>query len=257
MTIKEKRGAAATTVPSAEKTEDAATGVAAVDRAFLVLTAVEAAHEPVSLSELSRLTGLYKSTILRLIASLERAALLVQRPDLKYELGPFAFRLGRAFDASHKLKERVIDVLERLVAQGTESASFHVRYDDTQRLCLFRVNSRHSTLDNVKAGDLLPLDRGAPAKAIRYFTPLTGQPVEHEAPLVFTSFGEREPSCAAVSCPVFGAHHQFIGALSLSGPLERYSKEAVASMTKLLLPEAQNLTRALGGRWPVVSASRR
>lgn len=227
----------------------ASDGVAAVDRAFAILRAVEASSEPVSLSELSRLTGLYKSTILRLVASLARAALLVQRPDLKYELGPFAFRLGRAFDASHNLKERVVDALERLVRDGTESASFHVRYDDEKRLCLFRVNSDHSTLDNVNAGDLLPIDRGAPAKVINHYTPLSGHPVQDGVHPVFTSFGERNPACAAVACPVFGANAQFLGAISLSGPLERFSDEAVERMSRQLLEQGKALTLSLGGRW--------
>jgi len=230
--------------------KEADSGVAAVDRAFAILGAVENTAEPISLSELSRVTGLYKSTILRLLASLEKAALVIQRPDLKYELGPFAFRLGRAYDASHQLKERVLETLDRLVAQGTESASFHVRYDDHQRLCLFRVDSQHSTLDNVKSGDLLPLERGAPAKVIRWYFPRSGTPVPANTPLVFTSFGERNPSCAALSCPVFGTMGQFIGALSLSGPLERYYDETIARMTPLLLTAAEALTRSLGGRWP-------
>lgn len=233
-----------------EAREKDADGVAAVDRALVIVAAVESAAAPVSLSELSRQTGLYKSTILRIVASLEKGALVVQRPDLKYELGPLAFRLGRAYDASHPLRERVLETLDRLVAQGTESASFHVHYDDEQRLCLFRVDSRHSTLDNVKAGDLLPLGRGAPAKVINRYFGHAGGPLPSDSPLVFTSFGERNPSCAAVSCPVFGSGNQFVGALSLSGPLERYTDEAIAHMTPLLLEAGRALSERLGGRWP-------
>ncbi len=222
-----------------------AEGVAAVDRALAIVAAVERAAPPVSLSELSRLTGLYKSTILRLVASLEKGALVVQRADLKYELGPLAFRLGRAYDASHPLRERVLETLDRLVDQGTESASFHVRYDEEQRLCLFRVDSRHSTLDNVNTGDLLPLGRGAPAKVISYYFGRACGSLPKDTPLIFTSFGERNPSCAAVSCPVFGSGDQFVGALSLSGPLERYSEAAIAHMTPLLLEAGRALSERL------------
>lgn len=224
-------------------------GVAAVDRALTILTAVERSTEPVSLSELSRLTGFYKSTLLRLIVSLERAALVVQRPDLRYELGPLAFRLGRAYDASHQLEEHVLESLHRLVEQDTQSASFHMRYNDHQRLCLFRVNSHHSTLDNVKTGDLLTLGNGAPAKVIQYFHPRSGHSLEADTPLLFTSFGERDPSCAAISCPVFAAHGLFVGAISLSGPRERFDTVAVTWMSKVLVVEARALTESLGGTW--------
>jgi len=225
-------------------------GAAAVNRALAIVAAVEGAATPISLSEISRVTGLYKSTILRLIASLEKAALVVQRTDLKYELGPFAFRLGRAYDASHPLRERVLETLGWLVAQGTESASFHVRYDRERRLCLFRVDSQHSTLDNVKAGDLLPLGRGAPAKLIDYYLGHVGSPLPKDAMLAVVSFGERNPSCAALSCPVFSNGDHFIGALSLSGPRERFSDEAIARMTPILLDAGRALSERLGGSWP-------
>ena len=230
-----------------------AEGAAAVNRALAIVAAVESAGAPISLSDISRVTGLYKSTILRLIASLEKGALVVQRTDLKYELGPFAFRLGRAYDASHPLRERVLETLGWLVAQGTESASFHVRYDDERRLCLFRVDSQHSTLDNVKAGDLLPLERGAPARVINYYLRLVGTPLPKDAPLVIASFGERNPSCAALSCPVFSNDDHFIGALSLSGPRERFSDETIAQMTPLLLEAGRTLSERLGGRWPGIN----
>ena len=82
-------------------------GVAAVDRAMLAVSAIGTSSSPITLSELSRRTGLYKSTLLRLLASLQKAALVVQRPDLTYVLGPFAFRLGRAYDVGLPQTQRV------------------------------------------------------------------------------------------------------------------------------------------------------
>ncbi|GAB3680432.1 IclR family transcriptional regulator [Salinisphaera aquimarina] len=225
-------------------------GVAAVDRALTILATVEQSADPLSLSELSRLTGFYKSTILRLMVSLDRAALLVQRPDLRYELGPFAFRLGRAYDTSHQLEEHVLATLRELVARGTQSASFHMRYNDTQRICLFRVNSDHATLDNVKTGDLLPLETGAPAKVIAHYHHLSGKPIADDEPLIFSSFGERDPSCAAIACPIFAARGLFVGAISLSGPKDRFDSASVEQMTPLLLSESRMLTQVLGGVWP-------
>src|SRR5690606_38883657 len=108
-------------------------GVAAVNRALTVVVALETAGEAMSLAELSQKTGLYKSTLLRLIASLEQFALVVARPDKKYCLGPLALRLGRSFEATDHLEDQVMPALERLVEEGTESASFHVRHDRRQR----------------------------------------------------------------------------------------------------------------------------
>lgn len=226
-------------------------GVAAVDRALAIAMALEKAQAPLSLAELSRATDLYKSTLLRLLISLERAALVIRRTDGRYMLGPMAARLGRAFDETHHLREHIVPVLEELVNAGTESSSFHVKYDDELRLCLFRVNSHHSTLDSVHEGDLLPLQSGAAAKAIVHYGSADGRPHEkRDGPPVFSSFGERDPSCAALACPVWGMGGQLLGALSLSGPKERFTAESVERMSDLLQRKCKALTVALGGTWP-------
>jgi DNA-binding IclR family transcriptional regulator len=233
--------------PSSDQTEKNE-GVAAVDRAFKIVSALEANARPLGLADLARETGMYKSTLLRLLASLERNTLVVRRPDSKYALGQFAFRLGRAFETTYHLKECVVPVLEWLVTQDTESPSFHAWHDEDSRLCLFRIDSRHATLDRVRAGDILPIRRGAAGKVLRLFR--KGLSSVGATPLMQVSYGERDPSCAAVSCPVFGPAGELIGALSLSGPLERFSSSAVKKMTKPLIAAGERTTRALGGTWP-------
>src|SRR5690606_19958433 len=109
-------------------------GVAAVDRAVSILRAMSAEAAPMSLADLARATGLYKSTALRLIASLERASLVSRRADGNYVLGTYAYQLGRAYEATHHLVEILRPILAELVEQGSESASFHVYDSSTTRL---------------------------------------------------------------------------------------------------------------------------
>lgn len=223
-------------------------GAAAVDRALTIVATLVAQAEPMTLADIARRTGMYKSTLLRLLNSLERSTLVTRRYDQKYALGQFAFRIGRAFETTYHLKECVVPVMEWLIEQGMESPSFHIWQDEKTRLCLFRIDSKHSTLDRVRAGDLLPLGRGAPGRVLRAFR--RGLSTDANVPLIHTSFGERDPSCASVAAPVFGADGVLIGALSLSGPLERFSADAVKKMSKPLLTAAERATRSLGGEWP-------
>ncbi len=216
-------------------------GVAAVDRAFQILGALAQRPEPSSLADLARDTGFYKSTILRLCASLEGAGYLTRLQDGHYVLGGSALRLGLAYERQSPLRQHVMPVLQDLVAKGTESASFHIRHGKAERLCLFRVNSNHSTLDRVEAGAVLPLDKGAAGRIIRSY----GTPKGDLAPVAL-SRGERDPSCAGLAAPVFGPTG-LLGALSLSGPDERFTDEAVARMQELLLKATAQLSVALGG----------
>lgn len=223
-------------------------GVAAVDRALSILAAFEDAPGPMTLAELARRTKMYKSTLLRLMASLQEFGYLVQLADGRYHLGPTPFRLGAVYQRSNNLHDRVVPLLRQLVSDGTESPSYHVRHDGKRRLCLFRVDSQHSTLDRVEAGMLLPLDRGAAGRVILAFDGEKG--ATHDAireSCIAVSFGERDPDCAGLACPVFGPGGKCVGALSLSGPKPRFTSDNIKTMTALLLKAATRLTRALGG----------
>lgn len=223
-------------------------GVAAVDRALTILAAFEDEAEPLTLAELARRTRLYKSTLLRLMASLQAFGYLVQLADGRYHLGPTPFRLGAVYQRANNLHDHVMPALRQLAAAGTESPSFHVRHDARRRLCVFRVDSQHSTLDRVEAGMLLPLDRGAAGRVILAFDAEKGDAFDRiRDKLVATSFGERDPDCAGLACPVFGPGQKLIGALSLSGPKSRFTRENIRRMSALLVKSAIALTRSLGG----------
>lgn len=222
-------------------------GVAAVERALVIVDAVSRCKEPITLADLARVTGFYKSTLLRLIASLEKASLVVRRSDGRYALETYAHHLGQAYEATYRITEAILPLLQALVDKGTESASFHVYHDAATRVCLLRVDSHHSTLDRIRVGDLLPLDKGAAGKLISAYL-IHGQLPAH-AGLAMVSMGERDPNCAAVASPVFGPDNDICGVISLSGPKERFTAAAIKKMSKFAREAAQSATQALGGRW--------
>ena len=217
--------------------------MASVDRALLIIAAFVGSATPLGLADIARTTGLYKSTVLRLLVSLEKNTYVVRLGDGRYSLGAMAFRLGHAYEQSNGMKAQLLPILEDLVSQGCESSSFHIWHNPEQRLCLLRVDSHHSTLDRVRAGDLLPLKLGAAGRVLMAHTP-PGRPEEQ---LVIPAFGERDPACAGVACPVFGPGGGMVGALSLSGPMERFTPVAVTAMSRPLLLAAVAGTNALGG----------
>jgi len=236
-------------------TRDAGDGVASVERALSLIAAIETSDQPMKLAEIAIRTGFYKSTILRLLGSLISTGYITRLPDGCYDLGPTAFRLGVAFSRKNAFGHHVLPALQELVDRGTESASFHVRQDAGNRVCLFRVNSSHATLDRVEAGQNYALLRGAAGHIILAYDGKTGARYDAIRTAGFDiSLGERDPSCAAVAAPVFGPQHILVGVISLSGPRERFGKNEIAKMKRVLGPVAESLTVKLGGIWP---ASRR
>lgn len=240
-------GAQAASDAPASHDEAPRPGVAAVDRALSILTAIEAEPEPPTLSELSRATNLYKSTILRLLETLQAHGYVTRIHETRYALGPAVYRLGVAYEQRNPLKDHILPELARLVEAGTESPSFHVRQNAESRVCLFRLDSNHATLDRVHVGDLLPLDRGAAGKVILAWDGEDARWKEIRGKGWALSLGERDPSCAGLAAPVFGPHRRLIGALSVSGPRDRFTEANIAAMRRETLESARRISAALGG----------
>lgn len=87
-------------IPVNETMSEAQTGVAAVDRALLILSAFREDDAPVSLALLARRTSLYKSTILRLLQSLIRAGYVARLPDGNYVVGAEPLRLAKIYQTA-------------------------------------------------------------------------------------------------------------------------------------------------------------
>jgi len=219
-------------------------GVAAVDRALSLLLAFDETDRSLSLAELALRTGQYKSTVLRLLASLLRAGFMQRLDDGRYRLGPALARLSKRYAGSFALEEVVLPVLRHLVDATQESAAFHVRQGN-QRLCLYRVDSRQAIRDTTRVGDLLPLDRGAGGRVLSAFSGGRGELAERvRRELVIGLKDDRAQGLAGVSAPVFDADHQLVGAITLTMPTNRYSERHL----KPVHDAGIALTTALGGR---------
>lgn len=221
-------------------------GVAAVDRALEILAAFRTGDRSLDLAELTRRTGLVKSTIFRLAVSLERAGLLVRLPSGEYQLGPETLRLGSTYQSSFDLEQHVMPVLEHLAEATEESASLYVRRGQ-RRLCLYRVDSPHRLRLHVVAGEMRPMDKSAIAQILRHCRewPLKSGGAIDRLP-IYTA-GATDPHVAAIAMPVFGADAKLVGAIALSGPVPRLTPERAKQVGAILVKAAWGLTRALGG----------
>jgi len=220
-------------------------GVAAVDRALSILDALT--EDRVSLAELSKRTGLYKSTVLRLLKSLEKAGYTLRTPEGNYRLGSKVLSLGSIYQRHFRTSDIVPPVLERLAADVHEGASFYI-CEDNQRICLHRVDSTRAIRDSVHIGDRLPLTVGAAGHVLRAFSGTRGPKLDEiRRQMYAASYGERDQETAAIAAPVFGLDNKLMGALSVSGPRYRLEATGEAQLVRVLFKYAKELTQTFGG----------
>ncbi|WP_088140429.1 IclR family transcriptional regulator [Achromobacter xylosoxidans] len=224
-------------------------GVAAVDRALSLMSVYAPGDKALSLGELAERTRLYKSTVLRLLASLEHAGWIQRLDDGRYALGGEIARLHGIYAASFSLENVVMPVLRDLVAATGESAAYHVRQGDA-RLCLYRVDSPHPVRDHIRAGDLLPLDRGSGGRVLTAYDPVLGRAPGPDQELhariradgYFAAMGDRLAEVAGISAPVFLLNGEIAAAVTLTAPVHRY----VAAHLAAVQDAARRLTGKVG-----------
>jgi DNA-binding IclR family transcriptional regulator len=230
--------------PNEEKITFSDTGVASVDKALTILRLFSSSNQELSLNQISQATGLYKSTALRMLASLENALLVLKRSDGLYVLGPAIASLNAAYQYQQSLESLVVPILESLMQATNESAAFHVRQGN-ERLCLYRVDSRQALRDHIKVGDLLPIDKGAGGKVLRAFEGASGKTyTQIRNAMVLAISGDRVKEISGISSPVFSAEG-LIGVITLTMPTYRFDpKQAL-----LVKSSAHKLTELLGGKF--------
>lgn len=221
------------------------TGVDAVGRALAILKAFGAERTAMTLTEIADATDLYKSTVLRLAASLETDGFLVRGPDRLFRPGPELWRLGALYQRGLDLGEVIRPALRRLVEATGETASFYVA-DGDERICLYRVNSPRSVRHHLEEGQRLPIDRGAAGRvltAYRESSDPAGRKIRDRG--FYVSIGERDPEVAAAAVPLVDVHGKLRGALSLSAIRTRFDADARKTAVDALKSEAKALVGLL------------
>ncbi len=220
-------------------------GVAAVDRALSILEVFNEHDRGLSLAEIARRTGYYKSTVLRLLSTLEAHRFVTKLADGRYNLGSKIALLNQIYVRSDYLQSFARPILRNLADATRESASLQVR-DGDGRVVVMRIDSAHQVRDHVLVGTKMPLDAGAPGHVLTRFAHGPGGKTGKD--LVIASYGERDSEAAGVSAPIFGSDNKLVAALCVTGTIARFQdKKHLQRAQELILRAAEELTGLVGG----------
>jgi DNA-binding IclR family transcriptional regulator len=225
-------------------------GIQVIDRAVSVLDTV-ARTGPCSLADLQQSTGLARPTAYRLAVALERHGVLARDTAGRFVLGRRLAAWGAV--TGRGLPDAGRPVLARLGEETGESAQLYVREGD-QRVCVAVYERPSGLRDTVPLGAVLPLDRGSGGKVLLAWaadaarfgvTPRELATVRRRG--WAESVGEREAGVASVSAPVFDALGALVGALSVSGPIDRLGPRPGRRLGAAVAAAAGELSAALSG----------
>jgi len=212
---------------------DIVTGVGVLDKTVAVLRAVAAG--PRSLADLQQATDLPRATAHRLAVALERHGLLRRDGDGRFDLGPELAAMGRTAAERYPLAALARPALEQLRDASGESVQLFVR-EGAQRRCVLSLQSPHALRWIVPEGVLFPLDAGSAGKALTGDTAGAGWAASVE---------EREAGVASVSAPVKASDGSIVAAVSISGPVDRMTRQPGKRFGALVVGAADDVTKRM------------
>jgi DNA-binding IclR family transcriptional regulator len=215
---------------------DSVSGVGVLDKAVVILDALEG-QAPLALADLAAATSLPRATTHRLAVALERHGLVARDGGGRFVLGPRLVELARAgASGGRRLAEAARPALMILRDTTGESSQLYVAQAD-RRICLLSLESPHSLRTIVPVGAALPMSLGSAGKV------LSGDPQAQQRGWA-QSVEEREKGVASVSAPVNLAG-KVIAAVSVSGPIERTTRQPGRRYAAAVVDAARAVERAL------------
>ncbi|MEO8889400.1 MAG: IclR family transcriptional regulator [Jatrophihabitantaceae bacterium] len=230
-------------------------GIGVIDKSVAILSAV--ARSPCTLAELVGATGLPRATAHRLAVALEVHRLIARDAEGRFVLGP---RLGELAAA---LPDPLViasgPVLAWVRDECGESAQLY-RRDGNERVCIAAAERATGLRTTVPVGSRLPLSAGSGAQVLcAWSDPGSLDHVLDDAEFTVRtladirrrgwaqSIAQREAGVASVSAPVLTAAGELLGALSLSGPIERLGRNPGQRFAPVLVTGARRIAAALTG----------
>ncbi|GAA2586565.1 IclR family transcriptional regulator [Winogradskya consettensis] len=235
-------------------------GVRSVQRALDILSLLTEERPSITIKDAVAATGLAKTTVIRLIQTLEQMGLLWATSN-GYMAGPGLWRWAHLARSSWELPPETKRLMRDLAARDRETVNVYVARDIV-RVCIAQQEGPQPLRHVVHVGDELPMWAGASAKVLLRNAPAAlltriarSSPYgeDHVRRLQewideatgrgwAVSHGEREEGITAVAVPILGRSGTVVAALTLSGPTMRFSDERVETYAKDLKEVANHMT---------------
>lgn len=239
-------------------------GTQSIDRAAALLAFVIDAPAPVSFTDVVDHSGMARSTVSRLLTSLQDNGLLERMPDSRYRGGPLFAAYAARFDRTEALAAAATPTLERIGEETGETVNLGLP-SGNRVVHAAQVDARY-VLGAANWVDIdVPIHCSALGKVLCAFGPLTLPPgtvtrcsdgvvlseeaLAEEAALIRTrgyavTQGDFELGLDAVAAPVRGQGGVVLAAIGISGPAVRVTPN-IEEFGRLLVREAGLLSRGL------------
>lgn len=248
-----------------------------LDKALKLLSYFTAERSVIGLSELSRLSGMPKATVYRMISTLQEHGFIskvsVMGKDNQYKLGLRFLEYGKLVSEDLEIRKIALPYMEKLRDKINECVQLIIK-DDNEAVYIEKLECSQYIRLYTRTGRRAPLHGGACPRAILTFLPdkeikslLDAGPltkvtestiadkeellklIEQDRKRGYTvSFGELEPKTVAIGAPIFDHTGAVVASISVAGPDIRFTENDIPRHKDELLKTTKEISKALGYR---------
>lgn len=229
--------------------------IAAIGKAVRLLDCFSNRRPELSVAELVHMTGFARSSVYRLVGTLEDVGWLARTESGAYRPTLRLFRLGNVAANATDLRHVARPYLSALSKEQGDSSYLFVR-DGERAVCLDRLEGSHPVkVTLVEVGGSLPLDVGAAPRALLAHSLDDRGPAGPGLPDDLVRVREQgyevniedvTAGFCSVGAPVLDSDGGAVGAISLGGIRERFLPERLPTLIEAVAATAQQISRALG-----------
>ncbi len=242
-------------------------------RACAILRALAKDNESLRVGEIAKRMGLDRTTVYRIVVTLENIGFLERKPGTKeYKLGLGAFEVGSAYLRTTDLYSVARPVMIDLAQEVQEAVHWAILSGDNT-VCIDKIDTPRGLGTMSKIGRAAPLHCSSVGKVLLAFQPedrrqaiigrltltrytertITSPDVlRQELEKVrrrgyCVTYGEGEIDMACIAGPIFDHSGTVVAGLSIGGPIHRMSgSDATGFMVQRLLAATRRISEKLG-----------
>ncbi len=240
-------------------------------RAISLLNAFGSAQRELGVSELGRIIDLHKTTVYRLLVTLEGEGLVQHNPATdKYRLGAALIPLGQLAVDSIDITGQALPHMRALAAETSEAVNLEI-WDGGRTMVVANVQGRHFAPMIARTGSHLPAHGSSGGKLMLAFLPSSEveKVIAHglkrytentltdsvrlreeleniRATRISFDRQEIDVGVCCVSAPIFDHSGAIAGALTMAGPAQRIQPLEDQALVPLIRKTARTISRELG-----------
>jgi DNA-binding IclR family transcriptional regulator len=242
--------------------------VKVIEKLFEILECFTPNQQSLSINDLQQNTGYPKSTIFRLLSTLQNIGYIEQNPEnQRYSLGFKFFHLGYIVQNSFDFRSAATPIMKQLAEEIFETVELNI-VNGMERVCIDKVDGTETIRNIVRIGERNPLHLGASGKILLAFLTdderstyyvkmrlsadeqdrIEGELQKIQQHRFSSTLEERIVGSFSISAPIFDFTGKVVAGLTIAGPIQRLSEPNKQKLIEHLLRAVQDISMRLGYR---------